>query len=75
MKFALLLILKFLAYIVSIGLLLIALILAFVGMVSRIPGNLLVFMSNVCFRLGNKIAKWLLIEKMKAALSKQEVKK
>lgn len=74
MNFALMLILRILAYFASLLLLLLAVLFALVGMIVRMPGNLIVFLSNICFILGNKLAKWILREKIKVAL-KQEVKK
>ncbi len=60
MNFALMLLLKILAFFVSITLLISAVIFALIGMVARVPGNLIVLMSNFCFIYGNRIALWLL---------------
>lgn len=66
MKFAL----RFLAGLLAVILLLISLSLAAVGFVLKIPGMFVDFISKLIFMLGNRIAKQLIMGKVKESLGK-----
>lgn len=68
MNFALMFILKCLAVFVSIMFLILSVIFAIIGTILRFPGTLVIRLSNCLFGIGNKIAQWLILNKVKEAL-------
>lgn len=66
MKFAF----RFLAGLLAIFLLLISLALALVAAILKLPGNLVDLIGKLVFKVGNKIAKWLIMTKVQETLKK-----